>query len=61
MTILDHVKSLQKKANDRGDYKTVAAEIGVSYHWLQKFAGGHIQNPTVENVSKLERFFSRDK
>jgi hypothetical protein len=60
MTILEQVIFLQKRVRATGDYKRLAPKIGVSYHWLQKFAGGHMPNPTLDNVSKVEKFFRQD-
>jgi transcriptional regulator with XRE-family HTH domain len=35
----------------------LAEQSGVTYSWLTKFVDGRIQNPTVANLQKLERFF----
>ncbi|WP_427501354.1 hypothetical protein ACQE3E_06535 [Methylomonas sp. MED-D] len=60
MNIIERVERLQALVAERGDYKTVAAESGVTFHWLQKFAIGKIPNPGVVNVAKLEAYFSLD-
>lgn len=61
MKILDHVDSIRCKAKSYGNYSFVAEKAGVSFHWLQKFAIGRIENPTVENVAKIETFFDEQK
>lgn len=57
MRILDHVKSIQRKAKEVGNYRFVAKQSGVGYEWLSKFSRGLYPNPTVENVAKLEAYF----
>lgn len=37
----------------KGDWLAVAAESGVSYSWLSKFANGHIENPGFGTLTKL--------
>lgn len=37
----------------KGDWVSLAAESGVSYSWLTKFAQGHIPNPGIGTLSKL--------
>ncbi|WP_426994479.1 hypothetical protein [Methylomonas sp. CM2] len=57
MNIIQRVSQIQQKVAERGDYRIVAQESGVTFHWLQKFAIGKIPNPGVRNVAKLERYF----
>jgi hypothetical protein len=57
MNILEFTKKVSKEAKRFGRYRYVAAESGVSYEWLTKFANGKIPNPTIENVHKLDQFF----
>lgn len=64
MQILKLVSDIRVQVKNKGDYRTVAQESGVGYEWLAKFAVGAIKNPTIDNVSKLERYFesaSNDK
>lgn len=57
MIILQHVKTLQQKVREHGNYRAISKNSGVGYHWLCKFAAGSIANPGVENISRLEVFF----
>jgi|688.fasta_scaffold589131_2 hypothetical protein len=57
MKIIDRVEQLKKMAFEYGNYRLVAEKSGLSFHWLQKFAIGSIENPNVKNVAKLEAFF----
>lgn len=38
----------------RGEWKAVAEASGVSYSWLSKFANGHIGNPGLATLKKLQ-------
>ena len=57
MKILDHVNLIRTKAITVKNYRVVAARSGVGESWLAKFAAGKIQNPTLDNIAKLEVFF----
>ncbi len=57
MKILQHVETLKNLTAQHGNYRRVAELSGVNFHWLQKFAIGAIQNPTIENIAKLQEFF----
>ena len=59
MNILQHVEIIRTKAIEFGEYRQVSEKAGVSFHWLQKFSCGVINNPTVDNVAKLEAFFDQ--
>lgn len=37
----------------KGDWVALAAESGVSYSWMTKFAQGHIPDPRISTVKKL--------
>ncbi len=38
----------------RGDWPAIADSLdGISYHWLQKLAQGHIQDPGVTRIERL--------
>lgn len=60
MKILKHVETLKTMAAEHGDYRVLAEKTGVTYHWLQKFAIGVIDNPKINNVAKLESYFFAD-
>ncbi|RLA20982.1 MAG: hypothetical protein DRQ62_09920 [Gammaproteobacteria bacterium] len=60
MEILNLVESIREKAKAYGNYQLVADNSGVGYQWLSKFATGAIQNPTINNVAKLEVFFQEN-
>lgn len=47
----DVLAMLEKR---RGDWKAVAEASGVSYSWLSKFANGHIGNPGLTTLKKLQ-------
>lgn len=51
-TNLDHVVLTLLNAR-KGDWQKVAADSGVSYSWLSKFANGHIDNPGFGTLTKL--------
>ena len=57
MNIQEKTKLIRYIAIKIGNYKHISEQANVNYHWLQKFAIGTIQNPTVANVAKLEEFF----
>lgn len=38
-------------------YRQVAAETGVNYHWLCKFATGRLPNPAYETVKILHDYY----
>lgn len=57
MDIKGHVKNLRAQLNQHGDFGRVADQSGVTYAWVIKFARGTIDNPTVENIAKLEAYF----
>lgn len=57
MNIMQRVNKIKEQAAERGDYRIVAEQSGVTFHWLQKFAIGKIPNPGVKNIAKLEDFF----
>jgi len=61
MKILEHVNLIRVKARKTGNYRYVSEKSGVTFHWLQKFAIGSIENPTIENVAKLESFFDQQQ
>lgn len=43
----------------KGDWVALAAESGVSYSWLTKFAQGHIPNPGIATLAKLTAAIER--
>lgn len=43
----------------RGKYRQVAELSGVSYSWIQKFAGGKENNPSVETIDAV--FYALNK
>lgn len=43
----------------KGWWTHLAPHIGVSYSWLYKFAGGHIPNPRVRTLERLNAFLDR--
>jgi len=55
---LERIRVLSK---EYGRYAELAKKAGVNKHWLPKFAQGAIKNPTIGNVSRLERFFYNDE
>jgi hypothetical protein len=60
MGILEKTDFLRGRVLEHGQYNRVAEKCGLNFHWLQKFAIGSIQNPTVGNVAKLEAFFEKE-
>jgi hypothetical protein len=57
MTILERTEQLRQKAKQFGRYRFVSDQSGVGYEWLTKFASGKIENPRVDNIAALEKFF----
>ena len=39
-------------------WKQICAGSGVGYHWLNKFAGRHFQNPGADRVERLHNFLA---
>jgi transcriptional regulator with XRE-family HTH domain len=37
----------------KGHWDLVAAESGVSYSWLSKFANGHVENPGANTLQRV--------
>ena len=56
-TNLDHVVLTLLNAR-KGDWQKVAADSGVRYSWLSKFANGHIGNPGYSTLTKLHAMLS---
>jgi len=44
----------QNLTTQKGQITRIAKESGISYSWLIKFASGHISNPTVRSLRRLE-------
>jgi len=61
MEILNIVSEIRGKVKDAGNYRALAENSGVGYEWLCKFSRGVIKNPTVDNISKLQNYFSAPK
>lgn len=59
MGILEKTSQLKEIAQKHGNYREVSKESGVNFHWLQKFAAGHIDNPQIKNVAKIEAYFDK--
>jgi hypothetical protein len=59
MDIITKVEFIRDQVKGHGLYRVLAEKSGVSYEWLCKFAVGAINNPTVGNVAKLEKFFNQ--
>lgn len=38
----------------RGDWAAVAKESGVSYSWISKFVNGHIPNPGLRTLERID-------
>ena len=38
----------------RGDWGTISQQAGVSHSWLSKFVNGHIPNPGLTTLRKVE-------
>lgn len=45
----------------RGEWKTIAAEAGVSYSWLSKFVNRKIDNPGYETLRGLHAYLGPAK
>jgi hypothetical protein len=58
MNIIAEAEQIKIKARNHGGYPTLSAKSGVPYQWLCKFVYGKINNPGINNVSKLGVFFS---
>ena len=39
-----------------GQYPVIVRETGLTYSWLQKFADGRINNPTINSLDRLIRY-----
>ena len=50
---------IQVTQQHKGDWVSLAAESGVSYSWLTKFAQGHIPNPGLATLTKLTTAIQR--
>ena len=48
-------------AAQRGDFAAIAAQAGVSHSWLSKFVNGHIPNPGIRTLEKLDSVLHRTK
>ena len=43
----------------RGDWPEIASSVeGISYHWLQKLAQGHINDPGVTRIERLHAYLT---
>jgi hypothetical protein len=60
MNIREHVEIIRDRVRRHGNYRGLSEKSLVGYEWLSKFAAGTIDNPTVNNVSKLETFFEKN-
>jgi len=58
MDIEKLVLDIRGKVKKHGKYREIALSSGVGYEWLAKFAAGAVDNPTVNNVAKLQIYFS---
>lgn len=60
MNTLTHLNSLRRYVRNHPlPQAKLAAEIGVSYSWLNKFARGEAQNPCASTLAKLENHARR--
>lgn len=59
MNISQKTEYLRKLTKDHGKLKLLAAEIGVSFGFLNKFTHSPGRSPTVRQVSKIEDYFDR--
>jgi hypothetical protein len=57
MKIFDRVTQLRQLVKNSASLRHVSEQSGVTYAWVVKFSNGIIENPTVENVAKLESYF----
>ena len=57
--IKDRANEIKIKAKSHRRYREVSEKTGVGYEWLVKFANDRIDNPGIENIAKLESFFSQ--
>lgn len=39
-----------------GQYPVIVRETGLTYSWLQKFANGRINNPTINSLDRLIQY-----
>jgi len=54
MNLLDDTVSRLGRIREKGaSLRSIATEPGVPYEWLKKFAGGHIQGPSVNRIEAL--------
>lgn len=60
MKIFDRVNQLRELVKASSSLREISDASGVTYAWVVKFANGIIQNPTVENIDKLESYFFAD-
>ncbi len=44
----------ERLENRRGDWPEIAVSAGISHSWLSKFANGHIPNPGLRTLERLE-------
>lgn len=54
--LLEEVKTGLSRA--KGHWPAIAHDLGVSYWWLSKVANGHIRNPGVIEVERLNRYLN---
>ena len=45
----------------RGDWPALAERAGVSHSWLSKFANGHIRNPGLRTLERLDVALGRNR
>ncbi|WP_417285334.1 helix-turn-helix domain-containing protein [Comamonas sp.] len=44
----------ERLAAQKGDWSGIALRAGVSHSWMSKFANGHIHNPGIRTLEKLD-------
>lgn len=44
----------KRLAASKGDWSGIALRAGVSHSWMSKFMNGHIHNPGIRTLEKLD-------
>ena len=44
----------RRLAASKGDWSGIALRAGVSHSWMSKFMNGHIHNPGIRTLEKLD-------
>ena len=56
MDILDETISMLASSKGAISRRKIAQDTGLGYEWLQKLAQGHIEDPGIKRIYKLNEY-----